>query len=101
MEELNANEVTESLKAWLGEGTTVELSRDSPEGRLTGWIMHPAFAGISRAVRQEWLWNGFSDEGALPHWEGLRSRLRERAAQIGLFLTFSPHEYEQTFAEAA
>jgi len=94
MEELTAGEVQSAIKAWLGQLGLVEVSRDEPGGRITGWIMHPEFSGVSHATRQAWLWDGFEQQGHLEQWKGLRGTFRERSAQIGLILTFSPAEYE-------
>jgi hypothetical protein len=101
MEELKPEEVTHALREWLGERGSVEVSRNGPEERITGWIMHPDFTGVSRAIRQSWLWDGFGEEGMLPQWQGLRGTFRDRAGQIGLILTYSPAEYENAFGESA
>ena len=101
MEELTADEVRSVLQIWLGEAGLVEVSRDEPNGRITGWIMHPEFTGVSHATRQAWLWDGFEQVGSLVQWKGLRGTFRERSTQIGLILTFSPAEYENALGLSA
>jgi len=101
MEELKPQEITQALMSWLGEKGVVEVSRDSPSGRISGWVMHPSFTGVSRAERQSWLWDGFGEGGTIPRWQGLRGTFKERATQIGLVLTYSPAEYENAFGESA
>jgi len=65
IEELTAEEVRSALQGWLEPEALVEVSRDQPNGRITGWIMHPGFTGISHATRQAWLWDGFEQTGLL------------------------------------
>ena len=101
MEKLKPEAIIKALQALLGPDSAIELSRDDPAGRITGWIMHPGFKGISHHGRQEWLWNGSSEEGDLPKWQGLRNAFGERSAQIGLVLTYSPLEYQNAFDESA
>ena len=101
MEELTADDVQSALQGWLGPEGRVEVSRDQPNGRITGWIMHPYFTGVSHAERQEWLWNGFVQRGLLEHWRGLRETFKERSTQIGLILTYSPAEYENALGQSA
>src|SRR5258706_16328791 len=101
MEKLKPEEVARALKDWLGDRAIVDVSRDDPNGRITGWIMHPDFTGVSRVVRQSWLSDGFGEEGKLSQWAGLRGTFKERATQIGLILTYSPAEYENAFGDSA
>ena len=101
MERLTATQVTTALENSLGDGIQTGLARNGPASRVTGWIVYPGFQGVPRVNRQEWLWDGFDEEGTLPRWKGLRGIFGERASQIGMVFTFSPREYEQTFAEAA
>jgi hypothetical protein len=101
MEELTADEVHSAIKDWLGQAGLVDVSREQPDARITGWIMHPEFTGISHATRQAWLWDGFEQSGSLEQWKGLRGTFRERSAQIGLILTYSPAEYENALGISA
>jgi hypothetical protein len=101
MEELTAEEVQSALKGWLGPDGIVDVSRDEPRGRITGWIMHPGFTGISHATRQSWLWDGFEQGVFLEQWKGLRGTFRERSAQVGLVLTYSPAEYDNALGQSA
>lgn len=99
MERLKIQQVKKALQEWLGKNGSVELEQESSEDRITGWIVHPQFAGVSRAVRQSWLWDGFEQSGELSSWPGLRGTFREQSTQIGLVLTFSPAEYDSAFGE--
>ena len=101
MEQLTSTEVSAALNDWLGATGIVEVSRDQPNGRITGWIMHPDFTGVSIAERQSWLWNGFGEEGHFKRWSGLRGTFQDRTTQIGLILTYSPAEYEDALDETA
>ena len=101
MAKLKSEDVEAALAKWLGEGGLIDVSRDSKNGRITGWVMHPSFKGVSRADHQSWLWEGYGDEGSLTRWQGLRGTFQERASQIGLLLTFSPAEYENAFGKSA
>ena len=96
---LSGTEVSNALKQWLGADAIVDVSRESPDSRITGWIMHPHFAGVDRATRQDWVWTGFHQPGKLPEWSGLREIFKNRADQIGMIFTFSPIEYENAFNE--
>lgn len=98
-ERLDVGRVAQALQAWLGKSGTVDLARDAPGARITGWIMHPAFTGVDRATRQDWLWKGTSAGEMIQPWSGLRAGFGEQASQIGLILTFSPIEYENAFGE--
>src|SRR5437868_15294294 len=98
-EMLEEQAVRQALTDWLGPRGLVEVSRDEPEGRITGWIMHPSFAGVDNATRQDWIWQGLPQPGSLPMWSGLRGRFGDKAAQIGMIFTFSPFEYESAFGE--
>ncbi len=101
MEIVTAEEVEQALTDWLGPDGRVEVSRDGPQGRITGWVMHPDFTGVSRATRQSWLWDGFAEEGELQPWAGLRGTFNKRATQIGLMLTYSPSEFENAMGKSA
>lgn len=101
MEQLTAEEVRSSIRNWLGDDSIVEVSRDDPGGRITGWIMHPRFTGLSHSDRQAWLWNGSGEAGELTPWKGLKGTFQARSSQIGLILTYSPAEYENAFDESA
>lgn len=43
MEKLTNDQVQKALREWLGPDAVIEVSRDAPKSRMTGWIMHPAF----------------------------------------------------------
>lgn len=101
MEELSPAEVTQALSDWLGKVGKIDVSRDGPGGRITGWIMHPDFTGISRTTRQTWLWEGTGEAGNLPAWKGLRVEFGARSVEIGVILTYSPAEYENAFGSDA
>ena len=92
-------ELSSALKGWLGSEAVVEVSRDTPDGRITGWIMHPYFHTVDRSTRQDWLWLGFHEGKGLNDWPGLRTMYGELATQIGMIFTFSPLEYENAFGE--
>ena len=101
MEKLTNDQVQKALREWLGPDAVIEVSRDAPKSRITGWIMHPAFKNVSHATRQAWLWDG-SAQGALnKDWKGLRGVFREKSSQIGLILTYSPPEYQNAFSQSA
>jgi hypothetical protein len=100
MEVVSLNKVKDALGAWLGPEGMVDLEKAGKSGRITGWIMHPAFRGIPRAERQKWLWTGFEQVGTLPEWNGLRNLFGEGSAQIGVILTYSPEEYENALGLA-
>jgi hypothetical protein len=101
MEELTANEVRAALEGWLRDTGLVDVARDQPNGRITGWIMHPHFAGVSHAERQNWLWNGREQDDHFGDWEGLRNIFRDRSTQVGLILTYSPAEYDNALGQSA
>jgi hypothetical protein len=101
MEKLTEAEVKEALHGWLGPDAVIDISRDRPEGRITGWITHPSFAGVEPTERQSWLWNGQGEQGDLPPWPGLRQTFNQRSSQIGMLFTFSPIEYQNAFDESA
>ncbi len=101
MEKLDSKTVAEAVREWVGANALIELSRDSAEGRITGWIVHEAFAKVDRSTRQTWLWDGMSGNQLLKPWKGLRGTFGELATQIGLVLSFSPTEYENAFGESA
>jgi hypothetical protein len=101
MEELSAGDVQAALNGWLEPMGLVEVSRDKPDGRITGWIMHPLFLGVSHAERQKWLWEGFEGTDLLKQWQGLRGTFKGRSTQIGLILTYSPAEYENALGQSA
>jgi len=101
VDQLTSKEVQAALEGWLGSSAIVDVSREVPNGRITGWIMHPSFAGVPAADRQSWLWNGYGDQGTLPRWDGLRGKSKGQSTQIGLILTYSKLEYENALDETA
>lgn len=97
---LDETEVKTAIQNWLGPNGVVEIAREEPTQPITGWIMHPCFATIDRATRENWLWNGLKEDGhPLPQWQGLRACFPNCEDQFHDLRAFSRMEMMQSFAE--
>lgn len=73
-------EVEAAIDQILGPGQISDLGIEN--GRVAGYVCHPAFAGMDAAERRSLLWNG------------LRAHFAERSTLIGVLLLYSPKEYQ-------
>jgi hypothetical protein len=89
--ELTPTRVEEALRRWVGDDGRASVTGTIPGSRLTGYVAHPAFRGLSVRERQALLWNGDTQ------WEGLNRLFGDEATQIGVIFTYSLEEFDDLF----
>ena len=86
---MTPEELKKILDVILGSSGVAEISRDTPNSRLSGFVVHPGFRGKDLSERRRWI-----------H-DSLRQELGPRAQDVGNLFFLSPEEYDETFAGAA
>lgn len=86
-EQLTVEELQAALSDILGSGGKSEVSRDTPESRITGFVAHSEFRGLALDERRKRIF------------DALRDRLGGRSQDVGTLFFLSPEEYEETFGE--